>query len=331
MAATIDDSDRHGCASQAPRLPHRHSTTRFARSRRRARRRIDRQGTTAGRRAPARHRHARAQHERHAGAGAGNDARGQHPFHLAREPRDGSRRVGGRARVVAVPAVADAAVPRRPRRVHRAAVLGRHRGFSGPRVAARRGASGPHPRARRSDPAVSRRRTERHAPRTFLAARRGARPARRAAHGPRAAVRRVRREPAAVHVPGVSDGGQRSVAARGGAAEAQAAAVTRHARGLAVSRLDARVAVRASERLRRRRRPASGVHGAAPELLRTPTSIVDAGFGKRIVFGSDFPNQVLPGIDAIATAEFLSAEQKADILCNNAARFLRLDAAVCAP
>ena len=60
-------------------------------------------------------------------------------------------------------------------------------------------------------------------------------------------------------------------------------------------------------------------------------SIVDAGFGKRIVFGSDFSNQVLPGIDAIATAEFLSAEQKADILCNNAARFLRLDAAVCAP
>ena len=35
------------------------------------------------------------------------------------------------------------------------------------------------------------------------------------------------------------------------------------------------------------------------------------------------------GIDAIITADFLSAEQKADILCNNAARFLRLDAGIC--
>ena len=42
------------------------------------------------------------------------------------------------------------------------------------------------------------------------------------------------------------------------------------------------------------------------------------------MFGSDFPNQVGPGVDAILQMEFLSAEQKADILCNNAARFLRL-------
>ena len=40
---------------------------------------------------------------------------------------------------------------------------------------------------------------------------------------------------------------QRSVAARGCAAEAQAAALTGHARGLAVSRLHARAAIRASE------------------------------------------------------------------------------------
>ena len=60
-------------------------------------------------------------------------------------------------------------------------------------------------------------------------------------------------------------------------------------------------------------------------------SLVEAGFGKRIVFGSDFPNQVQAGIDAIIAAEFLSDEQKADILCNNAARFLRLDSTVCAP
>ena len=58
--------------------------------------------------------------------------------------------------------------------------------------------------------------------------------------------------------------------------------------------------------------------------------LVDAGFGKRIMFGSDFPDQAAAGIDAVGEADFLSAEQKADILCNNAARFLRLGASVCA-
>ena len=58
--------------------------------------------------------------------------------------------------------------------------------------------------------------------------------------------------------------------------------------------------------------------------------LVDAGFGKRIMFGSDFPDQAGAGIDAVWGADFLSAEQKADILCNNAARFLRLGASVCA-
>ena len=59
--------------------------------------------------------------------------------------------------------------------------------------------------------------------------------------------------------------------------------------------------------------------------------LVEGGFAKRIVFGSDFPNQVKAGIDAIVAADFLSAEQKADILCNNAQRFLRLDVSVCNP
>lgn len=59
--------------------------------------------------------------------------------------------------------------------------------------------------------------------------------------------------------------------------------------------------------------------------------LVDAGFAKRILFGSDFPDQVGPGVDAILAADFLNAAQKADILCGNAARFLRLRAAVCAP
>jgi predicted TIM-barrel fold metal-dependent hydrolase len=59
--------------------------------------------------------------------------------------------------------------------------------------------------------------------------------------------------------------------------------------------------------------------------------LVEGGFAKRILFGSDFPDQVGPGIDAILAADFLNAEQKADILCNNAARFLRLDESICKP
>jgi len=56
-------------------------------------------------------------------------------------------------------------------------------------------------------------------------------------------------------------------------------------------------------------------------------SIVEAGFGKRVMFGSDqmnWPGTIEVGIEAIKTADFLSEEQKRDILYNNAARFLRL-------
>jgi hypothetical protein len=60
-------------------------------------------------------------------------------------------------------------------------------------------------------------------------------------------------------------------------------------------------------------------------------ALVENGFGKRIMFASDFPDRIAMGIDAIVAADFLSAEQKADILCNNAARFLRLEAAICRP
>jgi predicted TIM-barrel fold metal-dependent hydrolase len=55
--------------------------------------------------------------------------------------------------------------------------------------------------------------------------------------------------------------------------------------------------------------------------------IVDAGFGKRVMFGSDqmiWPEAIEVVIDAIQEAPFLSAEQKRDILYNNAARFLKL-------
>jgi uncharacterized protein len=45
------------------------------------------------------------------------------------------------------------------------------------------------------------------------------------------------------------------------------------------------------------------------------------------MFGSDqmiWPETLRVGIEAIESATFLSAEQKRDILYNNAARFLRL-------
>ncbi|MEN8376436.1 MAG: amidohydrolase family protein [Gemmatimonadota bacterium] len=55
--------------------------------------------------------------------------------------------------------------------------------------------------------------------------------------------------------------------------------------------------------------------------------LVQAGFGDRILFGSD--GRLSEGIDAIIEADFLNEQQKKDILCNNAARFLRLDEDVC--
>ncbi len=66
-----------------------------------------------------------------------------------------------------------------------------------------------------------------------------------------------------------------------------------------------------------------------PSYYRHLRGLVEAGFAKRIMFGSDFPNQVNAGIAAIVAADFLTAEQKADILCNNAARFLRLNPSPC--
>ena len=58
-------------------------------------------------------------------------------------------------------------------------------------------------------------------------------------------------------------------------------------------------------------------------------ALVQSGFGQRIMFGSDFPNLQRAGIEVILQAEFLTAEQKRDILCNNAARFFRLRAGIC--
>jgi len=55
--------------------------------------------------------------------------------------------------------------------------------------------------------------------------------------------------------------------------------------------------------------------------------LAEAGFGKRIMFGSDqmvWPKAIEIAIENIEAAAFLSQEQKRDILFNNAARFLRL-------
>lgn len=55
--------------------------------------------------------------------------------------------------------------------------------------------------------------------------------------------------------------------------------------------------------------------------------LVEAGFGKRIMFGSDqmiWPDAIPIALETIEQAPFLTEEQKRDILYNNAARFLRL-------
>jgi len=57
-------------------------------------------------------------------------------------------------------------------------------------------------------------------------------------------------------------------------------------------------------------------------------TLVDAGLGKRLMFGSDqmrWPEMIEKGIKAIEEADFLTEEQKRDILYNNAARFLQLN------
>jgi uncharacterized protein len=63
------------------------------------------------------------------------------------------------------------------------------------------------------------------------------------------------------------------------------------------------------------------------EFHRYLARIVGAGFGTRVLFGSDqmiWPGTMEIAIESIESASFLSAEQKRDILYNNAARFLRL-------
>ena len=56
--------------------------------------------------------------------------------------------------------------------------------------------------------------------------------------------------------------------------------------------------------------------------------LVQAGFGDRIMFGSDqvvWPDVIETAIETIETADFLTPQQKRDIFYNNAARFLGID------
>ena len=69
------------------------------------------------------------------------------------------------------------------------------------------------------------------------------------------------------------------------------------------------------------RRPRGEFH----EYLR---ALVRAGFGKRLMFGSDqmvWPEGIGMAVEGIESASFLTEEQKRDIFYNNAVRFLRLD------
>ena len=63
------------------------------------------------------------------------------------------------------------------------------------------------------------------------------------------------------------------------------------------------------------------------EFYRYLQSLVEAGFGDRIMYGSDqmmWPDAIPLSIQWIEEAKFLSKSQKRDIFYNNAKRFLRL-------
>jgi len=69
-------------------------------------------------------------------------------------------------------------------------------------------------------------------------------------------------------------------------------------------------------------------HGLIKEFHSYLRRLVEAGFGKRIMFGSDqsqWPDSIAAAIEGIESADFLTEERKRDIFYNNAARFLRLE------
>jgi uncharacterized protein len=72
------------------------------------------------------------------------------------------------------------------------------------------------------------------------------------------------------------------------------------------------------------------MHAGYPmiEEMRYIERLVDAGFEDRVMFGTDqllWPKLMAYSISIIQNADYLTPQQKRDILYNNAARFLRLD------
>ena len=71
--------------------------------------------------------------------------------------------------------------------------------------------------------------------------------------------------------------------------------------------------------------PQTGFYGFLERL-------VDAGLARRIMFGSDqmvWPDAIGRAIETLEAAPFLTEDQRRDIMCRNAMRFLRLPSDVC--
>lgn len=69
------------------------------------------------------------------------------------------------------------------------------------------------------------------------------------------------------------------------------------------------------------------MHGGRPRFHEFLRQMFANGFGKRIMFGTDqmrWPEAIGRAIEAVESADFLSHEQRRDILYSNAARFLEL-------
>ena len=64
------------------------------------------------------------------------------------------------------------------------------------------------------------------------------------------------------------------------------------------------------------------------EFHRYLRGLVEAGYAKRVMFGSDqmvWPEAIEMAVAAVQSADYLTAEQKGDVFYHNAARFLRLE------
>lgn len=69
-----------------------------------------------------------------------------------------------------------------------------------------------------------------------------------------------------------------------------------------------------------------------PEFYSYLQRLVEAGFSKRIMFGSDqmvWPDAIGRAVVTVESAPFVSEQQRRDIMCRNAMRFLRLEKSVC--